>query len=234
MMKRTGKVLWITIMTAFVLLVTYMLFHNLGKGYLIQTDEAYHATNAYEMFRQGNLIFNTYRYAVDYFNSKPPLCLDCMILSYKIFGVSAFAARFPSAMFGLITCITIIVFFFREKSFYSAVLFPLFFGSCSKLFTFHMYRAAEMDALFNLFFVLAMISLYEMNKKHDYMYLYGLSLGLAFMCKGPHAALIFLIGLLYIPKIRRAFTAKRTILSALLSLIIPAIWMVTRYAYDGT
>lgn len=233
-MNRIGKIVWITIMTAFVFLIAYMLFHNLGKSYLIQTDEAYHATNAYEMFRQGKWVVNTYRNAVDYFNSKPPLCLDCMILSYKLFGASAFAARFPSAVFGLITCISIIVFFFTEKNFFSAVLFPLYFGACSVLFTYHMYRAAEMDALFNLFFVLAMISLYKMNKKHDYMYLYGLSLGLAFMCKGPHAALIFLIGLLYIPKIRSAFTVKRTILSALLALIIPVMWMADRYTYDGT
>ncbi|WP_196811907.1 ArnT family glycosyltransferase [Butyrivibrio sp. VCB2001] len=232
-MNRTCKIVWLTIMTAFVLLISYMLFHNLGKSHLIQTDEAYHATNAYEMFRQGNWIVNTYRNAVDYFNSKPPLCLDCMILSYKLFGVNAFAARFPSAVFGLITCISIIVFFFTEKNFFSAVLFPLYFGACSVLFTYHMYRAAEMDALFNLFFVLAMISLYKMSKKHNYMYLYGLSLGLAFMCKGPHAALIFIIGLLYIPRIRSAFTIKRTIISVLLALIIPVIWIADRYRFDG-
>ena len=190
-MKRAIRTTWIIIMAAFIGLITYMLFHNLGNAHLIQTDEAYHATNAYEMFKQGNWIINSYRYAIDYFNSKPPLCLDFMILSYKIFGVSAFAARFPSALFGLITCVIIIIFFFRQKNFYSAVLFPLYFAASSRLFTFHMYRAAEMDALFNLFFVLAMISLYEMRTKHNFMYLYGLSLGLAFMCKGPHAALIF-------------------------------------------
>jgi heme/copper-type cytochrome/quinol oxidase subunit 2 len=39
---------------------------------------------------------------------------------------------------------------------------------------------------------------------------------------------------LYIPKIKRAFTVKRTILSALLALIIPAAWMAKRFTFDGT
>ena len=85
------------VILAFVIAIAYMLFYKLGEGYLIQTDEAYHVTNAYEMFKQGNWLVNTYRYAADYFNSKPPLCLDMMVLSYKVFGVSGFAARFPSA-----------------------------------------------------------------------------------------------------------------------------------------
>ncbi len=99
----------------FGIILCYMLFHNLDKGYLIQTDEAYHATNAYEMYKQGNWIVNTYRYAADYFNSKPPLCLDLMQLSYRIFGIIAFAARFPSALAGLFTCAIIVIFSLQKR-----------------------------------------------------------------------------------------------------------------------
>ncbi len=215
-------------------MVAFMLFYNLGKGYLIQTDEAFHATNAYEMYKQNNWIVNTYRYSVDYFNSKPPLCLDLMIISYKIFGVSGFAARFPSAIGGLFTCLVMVVFLLSNKKYYAAAFFPLFLAACSNLFTFHMFRAAEMDAIYNLFFCIAMISLYIMQEKPDFMYVYGLSLGLAFMCKGPHAALIFIIGLLFIPKIKKAFTSiKRVILSIILAASLPFAWMVKRYMFDG-
>ena len=176
-MKRRIKLFWVILMITFVIVDTYMLFHNLGKGYLIQTGEAYHATNAYEMLKQGNWIVNTYCYAT--------------------------------------------------------AVFPMLFGACTDLFTFHMYRAAEMDSLFNLFFALAMISLYEMSQVPDFMYIYGLALGLAFMCKGSHAALIFFIGLLYIPKIKKAFlSVKRVFLSALMAAIIPCAWMVKRYMFD--
>ena len=91
-----------------------------------------------------------------------------------------------------------------------------------------------MDSVYNLFFVMAMLSLYMMKEKPDFMYVYGVSLGLAFMCKGPHAALIFLIGILYTPMVRRAFTsAKRVIISICLAAVFPAYWLISRYLYDG-
>ena len=234
-MKSGEKVLLGLLMILFVAIDCYMLFHNLGMGYLIQTDEAWHATNAYEMYKQGNWVVNTYRGAADYFNSKPPLCLDLMIISYNIFGASAFAARFPSAIGGLITCMLVIGFFIRERKVVAAVIFPAIFGACSSLFTFHMYRAAEMDSVYNLFFTIAMISLYAMARKPQFMYAYGPALGLAFMCKGPHAALIFVIGLIYIPRIKTAFVSvKRVIISVILAVIVPFIWSLTRYMLDGT
>ncbi|WP_026662631.1 ArnT family glycosyltransferase [Butyrivibrio proteoclasticus] len=234
-MKKYQKTFWFALMAAFVGVITYMLFYRLGASHLIQTDEAYHATNAYEMYKQGNWIINTYRYAADYFNSKPPLCLDLMIVSYKLLGVSGFAARFPSALGGLITCIVVIAFLLYNKKLYSAAIFPMMFAACSSFFTFHMYRAAEMDSMYNLFFVVAMISLYMMAEKPYFMYVYGLALGLAFMCKGPHSALIFIIGLLYIPKCKNAFMSiRRVIISALLAAVIPLAWMAKRFMFDGT
>ncbi|WP_029322061.1 ArnT family glycosyltransferase [Butyrivibrio sp. AE3004] len=234
MKKGFKNVVLFSLMIIFILVDGYMIFHNLGKGYLIQTDEAYHATNAYEMFKQGNWIINTYRYAADYFNSKPPICLDAMVLSFKTFGVSAFAARFPSALSGILTCVLISLFLYKNKGAFSAAVFPALFGASASFFTFHMYRAAEMDAMYNLFFTAAMLSLYMMAERYDLMYVYALFLGLAFMCKGPHAALIFIIGLLYIPKIRKAFlSVKRVALSAVLAAVIPVLWMIKRFAFDG-
>lgn len=213
----------------------YMLFYKLGEGYLISTDEAYHATNAYEMLKQENWIVNSYRYAADYFNSKPPLCLDIMVLSYKFLGINSFAARFPSALGGLLTILLISVFLYKKVSGYSAAIFSLLFITVTEFFTFHMYRAAEMDSIFNLFFSICMIALFMMREKPAYMYLYGLFLGLAFLCKGPHAALIFLIGLLYIPQIKAAFLSiKRVLISVFLACAIPLIWAAMRFSYDGT
>ena len=229
----TGIVL--AILAAAVVLVCYMLFHNLGKGYMISTDEAYHATNAYEMYKQSNWIINTYKYAADYFNSKPPLCLDMMVESFRLLGTNIFAARFPSAIGGLLTLLVIIWFLLKTDGLYSTVIFPFVFAACTPLFTFHMYRAAEMDSFFNFFFVIAMISLYEIENTPEFIYLYGISLGMAFMCKGPHAALIFFIGLLYIPKIHSTFkSVKRVVLSVLLAAALPITWMIKRSMFDGS
>ncbi len=232
--KKVENCALISVLIGAVLLTAYMLFHNLGANYLISTDEAYHATNAYEMYKQSNWVINTYKYAADYFNSKPPLCLDLMVASFKVLGASGFAARFPSALGGLLTILLIILFLIKRDNLYSAAIAPVVFAACTPFFTFHMYRAAEMDSFFNFFFVIAMLSLYEMEENAKYMYMYGLALGLAFMCKGPHAALIFIIGLLYIPKIKKAFMSPvRVVLSALLAAIIPVAWMIKRSMFDG-
>ncbi|SDB26759.1 hypothetical protein [Butyrivibrio sp. INlla16] len=92
--KKVETGLLLTVLSGATLLIVYMLFHNLGAGYLISTDEAYHATNAYEMYKQSNWIVNTYKYAADYFNSKPPLCLDMMAICYKLLGVCNFRRAF--------------------------------------------------------------------------------------------------------------------------------------------
>ncbi len=235
-MKKTVRGALYIVMLVFILIDLYMLFHNLGEGFLNSTDEAYHATNAYEMLKGGRWIVNTYRGAVDYFNSKPPFCLDLIILSYKAFGVSAFAARFPSAVAGVLTVLLAVEFLLLvKKDLVSAAFFPGLFASCSAFFSFHMYRAAEMDGWFNLFFVIAMLALIVMSDKPNTMYVYGAALGMAYMCKGPHAALIFIIGLLYIPRIKNAFKSpKRVVVSAFLAAFLPFLWMIKRYLFDGT
>ena len=71
-------------------------------------DEAKNAECAREMLVSGD-------YIVPYFNGqlrtdKPPLHYFFMVISYKLFGVSAFSARFFSAVFGALTIL--ISFFF--------------------------------------------------------------------------------------------------------------------------
>lgn len=80
--------------------VMFLLFWHLGAASASATDEAYHGVNAYEMLKSGNWIVNTYRYETDYFNSKPPLNLWLIMLSYRVWGVSSFSLRFPAASGG--------------------------------------------------------------------------------------------------------------------------------------
>ena len=75
------KVLSSAIYIFFLGIVVLSIFIRLGAGEVLQTDEATHGVNAYEMLRHGNALVNTYKYAVDYFNSKPPLSLWCIMLS---------------------------------------------------------------------------------------------------------------------------------------------------------
>ena len=93
---KSGKVFLFALILVLWAIVFATMFYKLGCAEVCQTDEATHGVNAYEMIQSGNWIVNTYRYCIDYFNSKPPLSLWLIKASYMIFGYSSFALRFPA------------------------------------------------------------------------------------------------------------------------------------------
>ena len=76
-----------------------LLFWNLGALGLTDRDEGRNAEAGREMLETGDWMSPTFNYEPRY--AKPALVYWLMGASYKTFGVSEFAARFPSALFGL-------------------------------------------------------------------------------------------------------------------------------------
>jgi 4-amino-4-deoxy-L-arabinose transferase-like glycosyltransferase len=219
----------------FLLLIVFTgMFIGLGAGAVQQTDEATHGVNAYEMLVHGNVLVNTYKYAVDYFNSKPPLSLWCIMLSYSVFGYTAFALRFASAVAGCILTVMMSVFLWKKENMATAVFFTAAVPLMTSLFEFHMFRAGDMDSIYVLLFAAAMLALYQAGCGNGWsLVLYGLALGLAFLTKSIHAGMILLIGILYIPYLRKHISAGKIISAAMAAILVPGIWAVFRYRYDG-
>lgn len=80
----------------------YMFYTALGDVPLFNPDECFYAEPAREMLETGNWITTTLNYDIRY--TKPPLHYWATALSYYLFGVDEFAARFYSA-----TCAAILV-----------------------------------------------------------------------------------------------------------------------------
>ena len=217
----------------FMAIVAVLLFIKLGNGPAIQTDEATHAVNAYEMLAHGNWLVNTYRYEVDYFNSKPPLSLWAIMLSYKAFGFNTFALRFASAVAALLQYFVISFWLYKRAGSIPMLFFAMAYPANTSLFEYHAFRAGDMDSLYMLFFTLAMIALAEMGKSAKMIYLYAAALGLAFLTKGIHAGVIFVAGLAAIPLYRKNIKVKEVVRAALVSLAIILAWAVPRFLYDG-
>lgn len=93
------------------LLAIFFSFFKLGGFMLFDVDEAVFSEATREMVETGNYISPTYNFEPRY--DKPILFYWLMALSYIFFGVTEFAARFPSAILGV--GLVVISFFFVNQ-----------------------------------------------------------------------------------------------------------------------
>jgi 4-amino-4-deoxy-L-arabinose transferase-like glycosyltransferase len=214
-------------------IVFLLAFIHLGTYAIGDSDEAVHTANVYEMYKSGNWIVNTKNYITDYFNVKPPLYLWLAVLSMKLFGSSMFAARFPSALACCLLCGISAVFMWKKFGRNTCIFYLACFPLLSKLFAFHGFRSCSMDGLFTLLFAAALISLFLVMDHPRMLILYGLFIGLGFMTKSTHILPALLIGILFIPFIRKSIKPVYLVTSILSAVIVPAVWAFLRYQYDG-
>lgn len=167
----------------------------LGRVHLFDWDEINFAESAREMIVTGNY----HRVQINFqpFWEKPPLFFWLQVAAMKVFGINEFAARFPNAIFGIITLVT----FFLIGKKYKSPRFG-FIWAISYLGTFlpHLYfKSGIIDPIFNYFIFLAIYFMYKdisgqvLKNKYVYPSLAGLFIGLATLTKGPVGLLVFLI-----------------------------------------
>jgi 4-amino-4-deoxy-L-arabinose transferase-like glycosyltransferase len=166
-------------------LLAAILFIRLGETPIYILDEAKNAQCAREMLLRHDFIVPTFNgeLRVD----KPPLHYFFMMLSYKIFGVNEFAARFFSVVMGLLTI------FVTYK--YTKRLFNLFAAFCACLvlatstqFLFE-FRLSVPDPYLIFFITLGLFSAYTWLKENNISQLYisAAAFALATLAKGPVA-----------------------------------------------
>src|SRR5213594_3568421 len=80
-------------------LAALLFFLGLGSMGLTDRDEGRNAEAGREMFETGDWLTPTFNY--DLRVAKPVFLYWLMSASYRLFGVNEFAARFPSALFGV-------------------------------------------------------------------------------------------------------------------------------------
>ena len=185
----------------FVLSLTLLLL-NLDKPMIYILDEAKNAECAREMLVSGD-------YVVPYFNGqirtdKPPLHYFFMVWAYKMFGVSAFSARFFSAVFGALTILISFLFckrFLNEKTAWLTALVLL----SSLHFNFQM-RMSVPDPYLIFFMTGSFMCFYAflVEKRKLWLWLMYACFGLGLLTKGPIAlALPGLIMLVFLIVSRR-------------------------------
>ena len=179
-----------TLRYAIIAIIACLLFFPfLGHVHLFDWDEINFAECAREMIVSKDYL----RAQIDFmpFWEKPPLFIWMQVIAMKLFGVGEYAARFPNALTGVITLLT--VFYVGKKVvnekmatwwvlLYAATWLPHFY-----------FKSGIIDPTFNLFIFLAFFQVHLLRfseRKMLHALLAGLFLGLAVLTKGPVAILV--------------------------------------------
>ncbi|MCB0497892.1 MAG: glycosyltransferase family 39 protein [Cyclobacteriaceae bacterium] len=199
----------------------------LGKTHLFDWDEINFAESAREMLVTGDY----FRVRVGFlpFWEKPPFFFWLQAASMKLFGVNEFAARFPNAVFGIITLLTLYFIGKKERnSRFGLIWALLFFGSILP----HMYfKSGIIDPVFNYFIFTAiyflMLAFHKDENKLRNSAISGALIGLAVITKGPVGFLLLLLTflvVLVVYRFKKWPRLKDVLVFALATFVVTFAW----------
>lgn len=175
-----------------VVLASVLFIPFLGNVHLFDWDEINFAECAREMIATGDYL----RPQIDFqpFREKPPLFIWMQVASMKMFGINEYAARFPNAIIGILTLVSIFYIGKRIVNEKMAAWWTVLYAAC---WLPHLYfKSGIIDPSFNFFIFLAFFQVYLLRfaeRRVLHAVLAGLFLGLAVLTKGPVAILVALL-----------------------------------------
>jgi 4-amino-4-deoxy-L-arabinose transferase-like glycosyltransferase len=231
----TSKIIYTLIATILLILAFYNIFYGLSDFPIFSWDEARHGASAYEMLKKNNLIVNTYKNKIDYWNLKPPLSFLITIAGYKLVGFNTLGLRLLSAASALLTILIIFLFVLKKHGILASFIATLSLATSTQFLINHSARTADADSLFVLLFTSSILSLVLSAHSSKWFYVSAISFSLAFLTKSWHACNLFIIIFLYLifTGVYKRLTFKNWVL--LLSFMFGPIiiWGLLRYQYDG-
>lgn len=209
------------------IIIGFNLIWGIGSVPLFDPDEPVYAETAREM-----IVFQDYlspRIYNEFWYDKPPMYYWLVAGTFKLFGNSDAAARFPSVLMGILT---VVVFYHglsnllnQNAAFWSALVL----GTCVEFF--YLGKAAVTDMTL-LFFMLSALMAF-LNRKYWLMYI---AMALATLTKGPIGvglpAIIIFLYLLASGNLRELLR-MHILRGALLFAVIAVPWYYLMYAAHG-
>lgn len=224
---------------ALLLAITGLLFFlDLGGLGLTDRDEGSNAEAAREMLETGDWISPTLNSEPRF--AKPVFVYWLMSGAYRLFGVSEFAARFPSALFGLALILLQYAFLTRVRGPVVGLLGGLMLVLNIEIVAIG--RLALTDSVLIFFTTLSLfgfwLGLHSENRARHFFWLFYVGMAIGTLTKGPVGVIVPLIGVVpYLTLTRRwgqfwrtGFPLAGTAL--FLSLALP--WYAAMLAIHGT
>ncbi|WP_418627165.1 ArnT family glycosyltransferase [Anaerosinus sp.] len=211
-----------------IIIAAITIFSNLSGFPLLDPDEPVYAETPKEMILSND--FLSPKIYGEYWYDKPPMYYWLVAMSYQVFGINDFAARFPSAFLSLLSIIAI--YFYGKKLFnhkvgiYSALILV------TSIEFFYLGKAAVTDITLNF---CLMVSLFAFLSRQYYtFYIFA---GLAVLTKGP-IGLFFpgVIVFLYLVCLKKFhLLSEMKILSGSIIFCLVALpWYIYMYSLHGS
>ncbi len=210
-----------------------VLFARLHQGDLNGYDDAVYAHEGKQMLATGQWWSVNLNGQPDF--DKPPMFIWLEALSMMVFGVSDFAARFPSALLGF-GAILLVFFIARElTTSYWLPVWAMMILFCTHIFMKFAMRAMT-DVPFTFFFALAVLFYLKGLKRNRHFILCGLTIGFAILIRSFLGAIPLAIFLAHLTITRRAhlLRSKYFIAGALLAAGLPLVWFISQYQLHGS
>jgi 4-amino-4-deoxy-L-arabinose transferase-like glycosyltransferase len=227
---------WYPVLATVVLgIAAFNLTFRLGHEYVTEWDESLYGQSAWEAMTRGSWLGTTFMGKLDYYNTKPPLLVWLIALSFKLFGPSLVSLRLVSAASSWLTVAGIQ--YWAKQCFggLCSLLAGLMLATMFGFIHVHSGRSASTDALFTLLVTLTVIVAFTQIENPKCQVWLGPLLAAAFLLRGTAVLLPFSIVLMAMCLRPRGRTsATRKIVGAGLFLGPVALWMVARYRLDGT
>lgn len=180
-----------------IVLASSLLFmHSLGTVHLFDWDEINFAESAREMIMSGN--YMQVQINFEPFWEKPPVFFWMQVASMKLFGINEFAARFPNAVCGILTLLSLFLIGRKLHGERFGIWWSFLYAGS---FLPHLYfKSGIIDPWFNFFTFLGIAFLADFmhqSKTDRYpvssLVFSSLFIGLAVLTKGPVALLLFIL-----------------------------------------
>lgn len=213
---------------SFLIFISSLLLYSIGLGNvaLLDPNEPVYGEVAREMVETNKWL--TPHYNNQLWFDKPPLYYWLTAISFKIFGINEFAARFPSVFFASLLLVLIYIWI---RNFYNdnLALYTIFILATS-LFYFVIARSAVTDMTLTFFLNISFFFAYLLIINpfdRKYLYYFYFFMALATLVKGPIGLIIPILVIIFYLLINKQFKLIRIFLSPvgiLIFLLVSGSW----------
>jgi len=221
------------------LICSALILFNLGNHKLIPYDEAIYAKVAKNVYESGDYLSLYWRNLQTNWFEKPPLYFALVALSFNVFGVSEFSAKFVSALFAILSLIVVYIFGKNLKDSTTGYI-SMFVLTLNTSYLYYS-RMAMLDVTLTFFILLGVYFFHKgfISEKKKYYAYSGVSLGFAVLTKSLVGVLpliafgIFGLFLIFTKKssIKSQFQNLAIVFSTLLLISVP--WHIYMYQIYG-